>query len=683
MFTDWKYLNGAKTVPVVGAPSAVLTFTAPPTAGTCNLRWFVNDSYTVLATSAVVTVTPPAPPPPPPPPSGGIAAGYPGDVGIESDPNVVLVERFDESTTAILFSRWTDVLNGASMSIGSDAPAGSPVGKSLTIPWSVGSTGGHLYQQLSPGVDDTLYVRYYVKHPAVFNYQHTGIWMGGYNPPLPWPNPQAGTRPLGNDRFSAAAEQNSLNRFDHYNYWMGMHQSTDSMFWGNLLLNDPSVTAIGDQWMCVEQMVKLNTPVTSSNGEHAIWVNGVKVSHLGQGFPNGSWAGGIFTQNPAGTPFQGFQWRNTSSLNLNWIWLQVYASTGAGTFKYAHVVAAKSYIGCLAPGSPVPTPPVVSMTAPAAGAMVSGTIAVSANATDSIGMAGVQFKLDGANLGAEDTTAPYSVSLNTTTLSNGSHTLAAVARNTPGLTSTVAPLTVTVSNGAGAAWPNEPAGLALISDWGLDQVAPASGDVPIAGSGGWKIVENTSPGSARGWTERVLDATAPASPSFVYDFVYPAGMVEGTAPAAVYYDGLNADEVYAGFWWKPSSPFDYGPNGNKIAFIYNGGGASGGQQFLILMPDGRLHVLPEMPGDYRWRTPNVTPTVVALGQWHRIEWYTNRITGTMKWWLDGVLQGSYTDVKNPIKFDMFQFNPTWGGNSGARKHQTDHYWFDHAHLSKR
>ena len=34
--------------------------------------------------------------------------------------------------------------------------------------------------------------------------------------------------------------------------------------------------------------------------------------------------------------------------------------------------------------------------------------------------------------------------------------------------------------------------------------------------------------------------------------------------------------MYVGFWWKPSSPFDLGPNGNKIAFLFNGGGAAGG-----------------------------------------------------------------------------------------------------------
>ena len=37
--------------------------------------------------------------------------------------------------------------------------------------------------------------------------------------------------------------------------------------------------------------------------------------------------------------------------------------------------------------------------------------------------------LDGANLGAEDTTAPYSIVWDTTSVPNGPHTLTAVARD--------------------------------------------------------------------------------------------------------------------------------------------------------------------------------------------------------------------------------------------------------------
>src|SRR5207302_341109 len=74
------------------------------------------------------------------------------------------------------------------------------------------------------------------------------------------------------------------------------------------------------------------------------------------------------------------------------------------------------------------------------------TISVTASASDNVGVVGVQFLLDGANLGAEDTTAPYSVSWNTTTASNASHTLTAVARDAAGLRTTSAPVTVTVFN---------------------------------------------------------------------------------------------------------------------------------------------------------------------------------------------------------------------------------------------
>jgi hypothetical protein len=93
------------------------------------------------------------------------------------------------------------------------------------------------------------------------------------------------------------------------------------------------------------------------------------------------------------------------------------------------------------------TPPTVSITAPANGATISGTISVTAQASDDRGVAGVRFRLNGANLGAEDTSAPYSVSWNTAGVADGSHTLTAIARDAAGNTRTSAPVTVTVSNG--------------------------------------------------------------------------------------------------------------------------------------------------------------------------------------------------------------------------------------------
>ena len=298
------------------------------------------------------------------PPAQGIAALYPGDAGIETHPDVVFVEKFEENTLTDLFTRWTDILNGPKMVFDADVPLGSSGMRSLNIPWVGGgvNNGGHLYKQLSPAIDDTLYVRYYIKYPTNGQHHHEGIWVGGYNPPLAWPNPQAGVKPAGNDRFSAAAEQShSTLRFDHYDYWMNMRASPDGSYWGNTLLNNPNVLGREGQWMCVEHMIKLNNPVTASNGEHAIWLDGVKVSHVGLGFPNGSWTWGNFTQNPSGSPFEGLRWRNNANLKLNYIWLQNYSPDDPAGFtssmKFDHVVAAKSYIGCLAPGASSPPAP--------------------------------------------------------------------------------------------------------------------------------------------------------------------------------------------------------------------------------------------------------------------------------------------------------------------------------------
>ena len=98
-----------------------------------------------------------------------------------------------------------------------------------------------------------------------------------------------------------------------------------------------------------------------------------------------------------------------------------------------------------APLSGDTTPPTVSVTAPAAG-NVSGTINVTANATDNDAVVGVQFMLDGAILGDEDTTAPYSIVWNTTSVPNGPHTLTALARDPSTNATTSASVPVTVNN---------------------------------------------------------------------------------------------------------------------------------------------------------------------------------------------------------------------------------------------
>jgi len=297
---------------------------------------------------------------------GGISATYPGDVGIENHPAVIFTEQFEEAAIADIVPRWGDAKNPQDLQLVSDVPPGTPAGHSLSIPWIGGgvSSGGHLYKVLTPAITDTIYIRYYIKYPTIGKFAHTGIWVGGFNPASPWPIGQAGVKPNGDDRFIAAAEQNNvINSFDHYDYWMAMHPDPSGAYWGDFLLNNPSAQAPRGQWTCVEQMVKLNNPTTAFNGEHAIWLNGVKVSHLGLGFPKGTWFGGRFTQDPAATTsFEGFRWRSSSALNINWIWLQNYSPDDpagvSSTILFDHVVVATSYIGCLGLSpTQAPSPP--------------------------------------------------------------------------------------------------------------------------------------------------------------------------------------------------------------------------------------------------------------------------------------------------------------------------------------
>jgi len=99
-------------------------------------------------------------------------------------------------------------------------------------------------------------------------------------------------------------------------------------------------------------------------------------------------------------------------------------------------------------GTPDTTPPAVSITAPASGATVSGTVTISANATDNVGVAQVEFLVDGVVKGT-DTSSPYSYAWDTNTATNGGHSLTARATDTSGNSTTSAAVSVTVSNTTG------------------------------------------------------------------------------------------------------------------------------------------------------------------------------------------------------------------------------------------
>ena len=168
-------------------------------------------------------------------------------------------------------------------------------------------------------------------------------------------------------------------------------------------------------------------------------------------------------------------------------------TTAAGTGGHQITAVARDAAGNTTTSAPVTVTvsnadaqaPAVSLTAPASGATISGTTTVSADASDNVGVLGVQFKVDGANLGAEDTSAPYGITWNTSTAGNGTHSLTAVARDAAGNTTTSAARTVTVANGGGdlqapTVSVTSPANGATVSG-SVSVTASASDNIGVAG----------------------------------------------------------------------------------------------------------------------------------------------------------------------------------------------------------
>src|ERR1700722_4417459 len=155
------------------------------------------------------------------------------------------------------------------------------------------------------------------------------------------------------------------------------------------------------------------------------------------------------------------------------------------------------------------TPPAVSITAPTSGAKVSGVVAVTANASDNVSVAGVQFELDGANVGAPALAAPYAYSWDTSKSANGSHTLKAIATDGAGNSTTSAVVTVTVNNSAADTTPP------TVSITSPTAAATVSGMVNV--------------------TATAADNIGVASVQFQVDGVN-AGALDGAAPYALAWD---------------------------------------------------------------------------------------------------------------------------------------------------
>ena len=94
------------------------------------------------------------------------------------------------------------------------------------------------------------------------------------------------------------------------------------------------------------------------------------------------------------------------------------------------------------------TPPTTAITSPANGATISGTVNVTATASDNVGVTQMQILIDGNEVTSNTSSTSLSFSFGTTNVANGSHTIVSKAFDAAGNVGTSPTVTVTVANGS-------------------------------------------------------------------------------------------------------------------------------------------------------------------------------------------------------------------------------------------
>lgn len=308
----------------------------------------------------------------------GIANDYPGNKNIVSDPRVLFIEDFEAPNMDTLTEGWESVRESG-LGFSERVPPGSSGSRSLSMTQLGGTNNSpSLYRRLGEG-HDRVHARFYVWFdPDCWPVHHFGTTLGGHNPAVPWPAVKAGVRqPLDKTFWVGVEPFGQKWTWDYYAYWGEMRGSPPAgKTWGNSFIHNPELTVEQGQWICLELMVQMNDP-ESRNGQLALWIDGEPVSHLREGAPKGRWTYDKFlpgrggegirwdddTRAPVrfpvaegGEPFEGFRWRSTEALNINYLWLYLYITTAPEGHESVvlmdDVVVATEYIGPLAKATP-------------------------------------------------------------------------------------------------------------------------------------------------------------------------------------------------------------------------------------------------------------------------------------------------------------------------------------------
>ncbi|MCY1078976.1 Ig-like domain-containing protein [Archangium lansingense] len=209
--------------------------------------------------------------------------------------------------------------------------------------------------------------------------------------------------------------------------------STSACVTGTLNDHDDLVFSVGTEVDTTPPTVSLTSPASSATVSGTVTLSATASDNFGVARVD-FYAGSTLLGSDTTAPFS-FSWDSRSVSNGSQP-LSVSAVDAAG-------LSATSSVSVTVNNDWVA--PTVSLTAPAAGATVSGTVTLSATASDNVGVAKVEF-YEGSTLLGSDTTSPFSFSWNSRNGPNGPRTLSARALDAVGNSATSATVTVTANN---------------------------------------------------------------------------------------------------------------------------------------------------------------------------------------------------------------------------------------------
>ncbi len=282
--------------------------------------------------------------------NSGIAARYPGDVGIGSDSAVILADDFEShsSVADLTTSKWNEAYHAPNLRIATGPGnffSGSK-GLEFKVPQTEDEVSNTVVKYVSP-VRDSLFLRYYGKFDTLFDVHgssHNGSTMSSSY----WDGPGSGpgVRADGFNKFfvsyeagrfeTGIANPGKLNIYiyhpgqrdiwgDHF-YPTGRILPFDQMLgdFGPQFVARPDVIPVPGRWYSYELMVKANTP-GKPDGRIAMWLDGNLIAD----FPN-------------------LRIRETTTLKIDRLTIDLHVngkSLGEARKWVDNVVAAKSYIG--------------------------------------------------------------------------------------------------------------------------------------------------------------------------------------------------------------------------------------------------------------------------------------------------------------------------------------------------